>query len=81
MPAEFVTSKIQDSRFKIPTPWVLVPQSVGIKKAWRWGWQGKEGCENLFFACNSHGNSALRRYLTKILKLFSKNELDVKRRL
>ena len=34
-------------------------------------------CENLFFASNPHENVRFRTGVNKIMKLFSKNELDV----
>ena len=37
--------------------------------------------ENLFFGSNMYEKAALRGCAVKILKLFSKNELDVKQRL
>ena len=37
--------------------------------------------ENYFFASNPHENVWVREGVNKIMKLFSKNELDVKRRL
>ena len=48
----------------------------------RWSNQRADSeCGNIFFRSNPHENVRVRAWVNKIIKLFSKNELDVKRRL